>query len=279
MKLTYYGTAAAEAMPALFCYCEHCERARKAGGKNIRTRSQALVNNDLLIDLPADTYMHVIDYGLDLRSIEHILITHSHEDHLYPLELGNVRPPFAHRLPDADPINVYLSEASSAALLPALVQSRCLNNGYVNVHVLKAFEPQQIKNYTVTPLKANHDSRLDPMIFIISDGEKTMLYGNDTGWFPAETWDYLKNSGVRFDYVSLDCTCTCDVCDEPDGHMNLGACKHTKERMTEIGCADENTVFCLHHFSHNGSYTYDELVPVAAEMGFLVSYDSMATEF
>lgn len=279
MKLTYYGTAAAEAMPALFCYCEHCERARKAGGKNIRTRSQALINDDLLIDLPADTYMHIINYGLDLRSIEHILITHSHEDHLYPLELGNIRPPFAHRKPGAGPVNVYASQASSAAVLDGAVASRVLEDEYLRVHTLKAFEPVKIKSYTVTPLKANHDSRIDPLIYIISDGEKTMLYGNDTGWFLLETWDYLKNSGVKFDYVSLDCTCTADKEPEPNGHMNLVACAHTKEEMIKVGCADENTLFCVHHFSHNGGYTYDELVPVAKELGFMTSYDSMEVEF
>ncbi|MGN0443132.1 MAG: hypothetical protein ACI4F5_00775 [Acutalibacteraceae bacterium] len=43
--------------------------------------------------------------------------------------------------------------------------------------------------------------------------------------------------------------------------------------------ADENTVFGLNHFSHNGGYTYDELFPIAQEKGFLVSYDSMEVEF
>ena len=36
----------------MFCRCELCEKARALGGKNIRTRSQALVNDDLLLDLP-----------------------------------------------------------------------------------------------------------------------------------------------------------------------------------------------------------------------------------
>lgn len=39
MKLQYLGTAAAEGFPGMFCNCTACERARKAGGKNIRTRS------------------------------------------------------------------------------------------------------------------------------------------------------------------------------------------------------------------------------------------------
>ena len=55
MKLQYFGTAAAEGWPALFCGCDACRRAREAGGRNIRTRSQALIDDKLLIDFPADT--------------------------------------------------------------------------------------------------------------------------------------------------------------------------------------------------------------------------------
>lgn len=50
MKITYYGTAAGEAWPGVFCDCELCRKARMLGGKNIRTRSQALVNQDLLLE-------------------------------------------------------------------------------------------------------------------------------------------------------------------------------------------------------------------------------------
>jgi len=64
MRIKYFGTAAAEGFPGLFCSCEACERARKAGGKNIRTRSQALIDRALLIDFTTDTYMHVLHGGL-----------------------------------------------------------------------------------------------------------------------------------------------------------------------------------------------------------------------
>lgn len=42
MKITYYGTAAGEAWPGVFCRCELCEKARALGGRNIRTRSRAV---------------------------------------------------------------------------------------------------------------------------------------------------------------------------------------------------------------------------------------------
>ena len=51
MKFTYLGTSSCEGIPALFCNCPRCEGARRLGGKNIRTRTQALINEDLLIDL------------------------------------------------------------------------------------------------------------------------------------------------------------------------------------------------------------------------------------
>ena len=60
MKITFLGTAAAEAMPATFCNCKYCIEARRLGGKNIRTRSQSIIDGKLLIDLPADTYYHFL---------------------------------------------------------------------------------------------------------------------------------------------------------------------------------------------------------------------------
>ena len=96
MKIRYLGTAACEGVPAAFCKCEVCERSRKAGGRNIRTRSQAVIDDTLLLDLNADTYIHSLFYGLDLPSIHTCLITHDHEDHLYQDELLNRQEGFAH---------------------------------------------------------------------------------------------------------------------------------------------------------------------------------------
>ena len=47
MEIQYLGTAAAEGLPALFCECETCRKARDAGGKEIRTRTQAVVDGEI----------------------------------------------------------------------------------------------------------------------------------------------------------------------------------------------------------------------------------------
>ena len=74
MKLTYLGTAAAEGFPAMFCNCEYCKRARESGERrNYRTRSQALINDDLLIDLPADTMAHFHQNNIRGDKIKYIM--------------------------------------------------------------------------------------------------------------------------------------------------------------------------------------------------------------
>ena len=56
------------------------ERARELGGKNIRTRSSTLINDDLMIDFSADTYQNALRNGLDLSRLHTLLVTHDVEE-------------------------------------------------------------------------------------------------------------------------------------------------------------------------------------------------------
>ncbi|MCR5484518.1 MAG: hypothetical protein K6F09_02875 [Clostridiales bacterium] len=277
MKITYYGTAAAEGVPALFCYCPLCERARAEGGKNIRTRSQALINDDLLIDFPPDTYMHELFYNMPLRDIENILITHGHSDHLYHKELENYRPPFARNRENLPVVKVYSSHKTARELMEILYNDRSFGRGFVEQRVVEKFKPFNVGKYTVTALDADHAKELEPLIYLISDGEKTLLYAHDTGDFPENTWKYLEFNKPHIDFASLDCTH--GICPGKSGHMGLPADIEVRDKLKELGCADDTTVFCINHFSHNGLLTYDEMKPVAEKEGFITSYDTMSVEF
>ena len=131
----------------------------------------------------------------------------------------------------------------------------------------------EILDYKVTPLKADHAKNLDPVIYIIEKESKAILYAHDTGYFLDETWEYIEKSNIKFDFVALDCTSILNE-NAYNNHMGLKACCDVKERLLKKN-ATENTVFCLHHFSHNGKLIYDDLVPVAKELGFEVTYDSV----
>ena len=55
-----------------------------------------MIDDDLKIDLPPDTYMQALRDGLELGRVRHILITHTHHDHFFPGELSMYVKPFAH---------------------------------------------------------------------------------------------------------------------------------------------------------------------------------------
>lgn len=55
MKKQFLGIAAYEGIPAMFCNCENCRTSMEKGGKNMRSCSQAIINDDLLLDFPSES--------------------------------------------------------------------------------------------------------------------------------------------------------------------------------------------------------------------------------
>ena len=274
MKIKILGTAAAEGVPGLFCTCERCERARRLGGKEIRTRSQTLVDGKLLIDFSADTYLHVLRDGLPLHEIKHCLISHPHMDHLYSEDFAMRGKGFA-TLNEEDAFHVY-GAIDTLEICRSKRESRnVLAQGRVKLHEVSLFSPFEVMNYTVTPLEADHDVG-GAVIYLISDGEKTMLYGHDTGYFTEATWEYLEKTGVKLDFVSLDCCYALKECRRE--HMGIDACREVADRLTQIGAVDKNSVLCLNHFSHNVILSYEEMLTAAQEKGFILSYDGIEIE-
>lgn len=276
MKIEYLGTAACEGVPAIFCDCDTCQKARLRGGRNIRTRSQAIIDRKLLIDFPADTYIHSLRHGIELSKIHTCLITHNHEDHLYVDEILNRKKDYAY--PQEGSLNFYASSSSYQLLHSRINHWQMDVQDRVHAYQIHNFEPFTIDEYQIVPLKANHDLTCDPVIYIIKKGEHSLLYAHDTGIFPEETWDYLKKHPVQFNLVSLDCTHGINE-QRLDGHMGLKSNKEVRQRLKALNCINETTLFVVNHFSHNGTAIYDDLVPTAVKDNFLVAYDGMYIEF
>ena len=274
MKFQYLGTAAAEGIPAFVCNCDACVRSREIGGRALRTRSQAIIDDKLLIDFPADTMAHIHANKIDLIKVSDCIVTHSHYDHLHPIDLNNFKPGFAN-FPEGWHMTFHGSEKVGEAIAPQL-EGKLTELNIVSFEALEAFVPTNVSGYTVTPLKAIHDPKAGPFFYQIFDGEKTVVYGNDTGYLDESVWEYWEKTKPHFDMVSLDCTFACKPVSTCKVHMSLDENLQVRDRMLEMGLADENTVFVSHHFSHNGyNVVYDEFVPIAAKEGFLTSYDGM----
>lgn len=258
----------------MFCNCRVCQNALSKRGKEIKTRSQAIVDNKILIDFPPDTYMHVLNYGLDLRYINHCIITHSHFDHLHVNDFWCRLEGMAHDIGDA-PLNVYITDAGYKTA-EEFLDSR-IDGSRLKFHKIKAFEPFNIEEYRIIPIPANHDPTTTPVIYIIEHEGKTLLYANDTGIFPKETWEYLENFGGRFDFISLDCTGML-LKDWRKSHMGLDTNMELYNRLKDMGRCDSSTVVFVNHFSHNGLATHEELVAEAEKYGWGVSYDGLEVE-
>lgn len=275
MKYKYYGTAAAEGIPAIFCECETCKKAREKGGKNIRTRSQSVIDESLLIDLPADTYLHTFQ-GLDMNKIKHCLVTHSHQDHLYSEELCMRKKGFAH-FEKEDTLTMYAGIDGCNKIRAVLADPA---EKRTQVQLIRAFESFETEGYKVTPLSANHDFYADPFLFLIEKDGKCILHSNDTGYYPEKTLTYLKEHPVHIDLASFDCTEPMRMPDNNEiaGHMNFATVCHVKEKLVEFGCIDEDTICVVNHFSHNGKMLHEDIEKLVSEKGFLVSYDGMEIE-
>lgn len=267
MNVKFLGTAAAEGWPGLFCQCQPCRRARREGGKNIRSRSSCLIDGKLLIDFPSDTYMHILNNNIDLGALQHLIITHSHLDHFYPLDLILRSPPYAY-LDHLHTLNIYGNDKVTAKG----ENERQLSNTseeYIKFREVFPFEPFKAGDMVITPLLASHDRQERCYIYIIEVEGKTVLYGTDSGYYTEQTWKALHAHYLNG--VILDCTNGPDP--ENSAHLGFPGCKKIKEQMLDLGIADINTRFIITHFSHNGGLLHKQLEEMAGPYDFDVAYD------
>ena len=264
------GTGAAEGIPGTFCSCRLCMEAKKSGGRNIRTRSQTLIDNKILIDFPPDTYAHYLTYKFDLPSIRHLLVTHSHMDHFYPAEFelrheGFINPPI-------ECLHIYGNGTVEKAFFSKLKELK-QGGEHFCFHRMVPFVAVDLEDYQIIPLTAKHDPAEECLIYIVKHRGRALLYANDTGFFPGASFEYVRSAKICFDLVSLDCTM--GQFSEGTNHMGLPDNIELRRKLFALGAVSEKTVFMLNHFSHNGGWNYTELCSEAGKQNFMVSYDGM----
>lgn len=276
MKITYLGTAAAEGWPAVFCNCKYCTKARELGGKDIRTRSQTLINNDFLIDFPSDTYHHILMNNIDLSAVKYCFITHSHMDHFEPMDiLYRMESCYSHNMTEPN-LDLYGNEAVNEKFNKFFSLGEEELPAQAQMHCIKLYETIEAGDYRVTPLPAYHKQDETAFVYLIENKGKVLLYLHDTGLPYDEVYDYLKKNGVCADLVSYDCTYA--ALPSGGGHMGLDSVPQVKKRLEEMGLVHENTVHVVNHFSHNGMLCHEELSAEAEKLGFLCSYDGFVLE-
>jgi phosphoribosyl 1,2-cyclic phosphate phosphodiesterase len=280
MMITFLGTAAVNAYPEAFCQCDNCDRARELGGPSLRKRSAALINDDLLIDLGPDIMTASLMHGRSLTRVRYCLQTHAHADHLDPSHFLSRSPEYG--VVGAPRLHFYASTAT-VRVAAQLLERDCAPLGLLDpkagerlnleIHQIEALQSFTVGPYQVTAFPANHDPVVDPLLYSVEGGGRSIFYGTDTATLPEETWQALHRCKLRFDVVILDHTYGPD---EP-GSDHLSAQQFIEHvgRMREEGLLTDTARAFATHIAHQGNPVHPDLADFAARHGYEVAYDGL----
>jgi len=272
MKLTVLGSAAAEAWPGLFCTCDACREARRRGGRNLRRRTAYRVNADTLVDFGPDINWQCHAFGIDLCDIRRILFTHSHSDHLDPVELQWRRRGYSLSQGELDLYgNAHVFERIRCGCQFPLDQLS------INPHLIEPGTAFVTGPFTVMPVLAQHASNGERALnFILRDERVGLLIGNDTGWWGEETWQQV--AGQRLDAAIVECTYLHKDAQARSHHLGAEAAVAFRDRLVELDALRPDALTVVNHFSHNGMTLHEELCEWFAPHGMQVAYDGMTIE-
>ncbi len=219
-------------------------------------------------------------HGRPLTRVRYCLQTHAHSDHLDPSHFLSRSPEYG--VPNAPRLHFYASTATSqraARMLEADFAPASLLDPEIGerlnlvIHQIAPLESFTVGPYQVTAFPANHDPTVDPLLYAIGAGGRTIFYGIDTGPLPEETWQAFHRHKLRFDVVILDHTY--GINDGASDHLNARQfIEHVVRMREENLLADDARVFA-HHLSHEYNPVHPELVDIAAQHGYKVAYDGL----
>ncbi|HXH61409.1 MAG TPA: MBL fold metallo-hydrolase [Fimbriimonadaceae bacterium] len=267
MKVTLLGTGGADGIPAFYSDTRVSQHARANGGKNVRSRSAAIVDGVLKIDLGPDTWHQLVREGQDARDWIALLVTHSDDDHFSIDELQYAVYPF----------NVM--EFFGFPIFGNQIVCRQIIERYPNwpfeVTETKQFQTLEIAEYRVTPVEANHKRDEDSHNYLIEDGRSVFLYATDTGYWFDRTWNYLQ--GITLDGLILECSE--GFAPTPyNGHLDAQEFLAVIDRLKRMGTVTDRTQIVTTHHSHNGEATHDELEAFFSPYNIQVGYDGLTIE-
>jgi len=278
----FWGTSAAEGIPAPFCQCENCREARAKKGVYQRRRSSFRLSDTMILDLGADAVTQAMEYG-DLTSLNHVLVTHTHDDHLNPHMMMEA---FWSRADRSGPLHYYFTEQAyeivscwkkNAWILKGKVPG-WEENGIVAFHQLQYGERVMIDGVGVTPFRGRHTGNVkeNSALYLLElpDGH-TLFYGLDSGPYFPETIEALKDHRIDL-FISEATWGTLPLLPEAQ-HMGLVAVKKLVEQLYRQGTLHDGSRLYLTHINHHTGH--DAMVETVRAMEFpvqtIVAYDGL----
>ena len=245
--LTFLGTGAGCGVPAFFCECPACEEARR-DPRARRGDCGVLVRNErtLLLDTPPDLRHQLEREGV--RTIDRVLWTHAHFDHLGGL--GELE--YMVRLVTGAPLPCAASPAARAGIL---AEFHYLDD-ILDFRELAPFEELAFDNIRYTALPVTHAPGTYGYLMEGPSGRRT-FYASDTGVLPPETAERVRGA----DALIMDATFW-------GRNWSPGAHHSVQETIEEGLALGAGTIYLTHLAMH-----YDTPITLAELEARLEPYD------
>ncbi|HYF47987.1 MAG TPA: MBL fold metallo-hydrolase [Planctomycetota bacterium] len=267
MDILICGTAATNSWPALFCVCENCAKARALGGKNIRSRAAYMLGERVRIDFGPDSNMHALNYGLAYEKLDHLLITHTHQDHCFPADLSHRR---VSRSIVNKTLHVWGSEAVEKKMIGTLGEDWA--KYFIQYHRIAAWERIDLgEGMSAIPIVATHAPGELAVNYRIETGGRAALIAHDTGWYSDVTWEYITNKPVNLAIID----CTGGQKDYRSHHLGCRPLLEMRDEMLKRNCLAADAKVVATHFSHEGGLFHEDLVRFFEPHGVIVAYDGL----
>lgn len=272
MKMFFLGTGSAQGCPSLFGDSPLDREALLRGGPNLRLRSSVLLDGMVRVDLPPDALAQSHRYpSLRLQTTEHLLFTHSHDDHFAVRELQYLAPLFTSK--SLVPLQIYATNGLVARI--AEVVGEFYERPPLHLHAVEPGISFAIGNLSVLPIQSHHKPDEVCLNFLFEREGRRLLYATDTGWYAESTWRMLDQAGLHM--VVLECG-NGIVENGYDGHLSLDACVAFRNRLLRSGALVDGGRVLLTHLGTTGGILHEELSAIVEPLGMEVAYDGLEVD-
>ena len=270
MRVTFLGTSAGEEYPGIWCECENCAKARKWGGKNIRRNSALILDDDVMIDMGKTAHIQAEAFGLNMRKIKTLLITHSHKDHF------NIHTLWARcaAFPPPPRLNIFGSRQVHESLLS--YDRYDANYWNVELNVVEPFRKYCAADIDIYTLDGNHNDGTHRSInYVISRKNRTFLYLSDTGYPFEET--LAKIAKFKYDFIITEGTYGFGA--DSSEHMGLEKNLRLLEFFNANKLWKANAEYYVTHVAPHGCPPHDEYSLILKDYGLILAYDGLVLEY
>ena len=225
-----------------------------------------------VVDFAQDAREKMRHWGVTEESIDKILITHAHPDHLHVPTLMAFARERWHAVKRAT--HVYASETAYRSITKETVESDA--DAFLTVTRIAAGDRIELaENVSALVIPSTHWTARTPVHFLFQFHGKEILYAVDAALGKDDYFAHF--AGHQLDVVIIDCTyLEREVDPTGSGHMNYAMVCGEMEKLRGCGATTAETP-C--YITHLVPVSHESAAAAAAKHGLLVAYDGLRLTF